>query len=359
MSFWRGKRVFVTGHTGFKGAWMCAALHQFGAEVYGYALAPEETSLFAAADGARWLAHCTYADVEDYPSLSKAMAECRPEIVFHLAAQPLVRMSYSDPIRTYATNVMGTVHFLEAARHLPEIKAAVVISSDKCYENKEWPWGYRESEPMGGHDPYSSSKGCAELVASAYRNSFFYHEDSLRIATGRAGNVMGGGDWAADRLVPDLVRSICAGRPAVIRYPHAIRPFQHVLEPIGAYLKLAECLFSPFGRRFAQGWNFGPGPDGERTVSEVANQICKSWGSGAHWQIKPEASLHEAQILRLDTTKARIELQWIPTLTFEQVVDLTVQWYKRQASGAPAHKLTEAQVEFYFSQAGRAEALRK
>jgi len=276
VSFWHGKRVFLTGHTGFKGGWLALWLEKLGAVVTGYALDPStHPSLHALASG-RSTSNSVIADIRDLPRLRSALKECRPDVVFHLAAQPLVRHSYADPVETYSTNVMGTVNLLEATRACDSVRAVVVVTSDKCYENREWPWGYRENEPMGGYDPYSNSKGCAELVVASYRSSFFneaHHSDhGVALATARAGNVIGGGDWSADRLVPDLLRAFGEGRTADIRNPHAVRPWQHVLEPLHGYMMLAERLFTE-GPSWAQPWNFGPADTDARPVSWIADQL--------------------------------------------------------------------------------------
>ncbi len=274
-TFWQGKRVLLTGHTGFKGSWLSLWLQSMGATLRGVALAPPtEPSLFEAARVFEGMEH-RIADIRDFAAVQAQMNEFRPEIVIHMAAQPLVRLSYQQPIETYATNVMGTVHVLEAARHAGSVRAIVNVTTDKCYENREWVWGYRESEPMGGHDPYSSSKGCAELVSSAYRESFM-KEAGLAMATARAGNVIGGGDWAADRLVPDILRALEKSEPVLIRNPHAIRPWQHVLEPLSGYLLLAERLFEQ-GQADAEGWNFGPRDEDARPVQWIVERLCERW----------------------------------------------------------------------------------
>jgi CDP-glucose 4,6-dehydratase len=283
-SFWTGKRVFLTGHTGFKGGWLGLWLQKRGAVVTGYSLDPTTTpslyDLTATASSMR----SVIADIRDLDRLRNAMLECAPDVVFHLAAQPLVRRSYGDPVETYSTNVMGTVHVLEAIRSCSSVRSAVVVTSDKCYENREWQWGYRENEPMGGYDPYSNSKGCAELVSASYRSSFFnqahHKEHGVALATARAGNVIGGGDWSGDRLVPDLLRAFGEGRTADIRNPHAVRPWQHVLEPLHGYMMLAEKLFVQ-GPAWAEAWNFGPNDSDARPVSWIADRLAGIWGDGA------------------------------------------------------------------------------
>ena len=283
-NFWRGKRVFMTGHTGFKGSWLSLWLQSMGAQVVGYALAPPTNpSLFEVAEVGKGMTSII-GDIRDLEKLRAVFTEHKPDIVIHMAAQPLVRYSYIEPVETYATNVMGTVNLLEAVRSTPSVKAVVNITSDKCYENREWVWGYRENEAMGGYDPYSSSKGCAELVASAYRNSYFhpdkYQQHGVAIASARAGNVIGGGDWAGDRLIPDILRAIVLGEPVHIRSPHAIRPWQHVLEPLSGYLQLAQKLYTD-GTAYAEGWNFGPNEEDAKPVQWIVEKLTESWGEGS------------------------------------------------------------------------------
>lgn len=346
--FWSGKRVFLTGHTGFKGAWMSAMLHQLGAEVHGYALPPLSPSLYESSGGECWMASSTYADIGDCDAVSRALVQSKPDIVFHLAAQALVRPSYVAPVKTFETNVMGTVHLLEACRAVDHPVSVVIVTTDKCYENQEWIWGYREHEPMGGRDPYSASKACAELVTAAYRHSFASTGSNLRIASARAGNVVGGGDWATDRLVPDLIRGFLKDESVAIRSPNATRPWQHVLEPVDAYLRLAERLASDEGERFASAWNFGPGTQGEQQVSTVADMMTATWGDGAAWHIHSDAILHEATALRLDISKARMQLGWAPMLTLSDTVNMTVDWYKATAYGENSREWTNKQVRDYL-----------
>ena len=281
--FWRGRRVLLTGHTGFKGAWMSLLLGRLGAAVHGFALAPEEPSLFASCGVEQDALH-RIGDVRDLDAVERAMIEARPEIVIHMAAQSLVQRSYAEPVATYATNIMGTVNVLEAIRRVPTVRAAVIVTSDKCYENHGWERGYREADAFGGSDPYSSSKGCAEIVAAAYRRSFFAQADACRIATARAGNVIGGGDWARDRLVPDAMRAFGAGAPLRVRNPRAVRPWQHVLNPTVGYLRLAQCLFES-GGDFIGGWNFGPSDADSLAVGAVVERLVTRWGSGARWEV--------------------------------------------------------------------------
>lgn len=345
-AFWQSRRVLVTGHTGFKGGWLSLWLRNWGAEVTGYALPPPTTpSLFEIArvgDGM----DSRIGDIRDLDAVQRIVADAEPEVLFHLAAQPIVRASYEDPVETFATNVMGTVHVLEAARRCPSLKAVVVVTSDKCYENREWLWGYREDEPMGGHDPYSASKGCAELVASAWRRSF--PGDGGVIATARAGNVIGGGDWAACRLVPDMMRAFLAETPAVIRNPHAIRPWQHVVEPLAGYLMLAERLVHD-GGAYAGGWNFGPDAASERPVSFIADSLTACWGDGAAWRVDgAEGQAHEAGILKLDSAKARRHLGWQPRWSLDRSLSAVAQWFQEQRRGADMRAVTLAQIAEYM-----------
>jgi CDP-glucose 4,6-dehydratase len=330
-SFWKGKRVFLTGHTGFKGSWLALWLQSLGAKVSGYSLPPPTNpSHFEIARVAEKMSS-HIGDVRDFEQLKQVFAKEQPEVVFHLAAQPLVRYSYSNPAETYATNVMGTVHLFEAVRPAPGVRALIIVTSDKCYENREWDWGYRENDPMGGYDPYSSSKGCAELVTAAYRSAFFnsatYSQHGLAVASGRSGNVIGGGDWADDRLVPDIVRAFMAGRPATVRNPHAVRPWQHVLEPLGGYLTLAEKLYGE-GAVWAEGWNFGPNDDDAKSVEWIAERAREFWGNGVSWQLDQEKHPHEAHNLRLDISKARSRLKWRPKWSLERALQSTLKWYR-------------------------------
>ncbi|HTM96567.1 MAG TPA: CDP-glucose 4,6-dehydratase [Croceibacterium sp.] len=342
---WTGRRVLITGHTGFKGSWLSLWLHAMGAEVTGFALpAPTEPSLFECAGVAQLVRHVE-GDVRDFAALAAAMDVAQPEAIFHLAAQPLVRQSYREPVETYATNVMGTVHLLEAARRAPDLKAIVCVTSDKCYENREWLWSYREDEPMGGHDPYSSSKGCAELVAAAWRRSFF-SEAGPALATARAGNVIGGGDWAADRLLPDLIRAFEADTAPLIRSPDAVRPWQHVLEALSGYLLLAERLLAG-ERTFADGWNFGPADDDARPVSWIVERLTRAWGVASAPLSDDGPRPHEAGLLRLDSSKARALLGWRPRLPLDTALAWIVEWHRAVAAGADARAATVAQIARY------------
>jgi CDP-glucose 4,6-dehydratase len=341
---WSGRRVLVTGHTGFKGGWLSLWLHALGAEVTGFALpAPTVPSLFEAARIDALLSHVE-GDVREMAAVRAAVEAARPEVIFHLAAQPLVRASYDDPVGTYATNVMGTAHVLEAARLVPGVRAVVCVTSDKCYENREWVWPYRETDPMGGHDPYSSSKGCAELVIAAYRRSFF-SGGGPAVASVRAGNVIGGGDWAADRLIPDLVRAFEMGRSPMIRSPDAVRPWQHVLEALGGYLLIAERLLAG-DASFADAWNFGPSDDDARPVSWIVEHMRRAWGGG-----EPVADIaprpHEAGLLRLDCSKVRNALGWRPALALEQALEWVVAWHRAVAQSGDARQVSLSQIAAY------------
>jgi len=324
-NFWNGKRVFLTGHTGFKGSWMSLWLQSMGADLHGLALSPPTTpALFHEASVGAGMSS-TIGDLRDYKTVHDAIKTCKPDIIIHMAAQPLVRYSYHAPVETYATNVMGTVHVLEAARHVGTAKAIVNVTTDKCYENKEWVWGYREDEPMGGYDPYSNSKGCSELVTSAYRRSFF-HQSGIALASARAGNVIGGGDWATDRLVPDILRAFEQSQPVVIRNPHATRPWQHVLEPLSGYLMLAERLYDD-GQAFAEGWNFGPHEEDARPVQWIVENLVESWGCGASWVLYGGEHPHEANYLKLDISKAKNELAWQPRWNLAKALAQITDWH--------------------------------
>jgi len=350
IDFWTGKRVFITGHTGFKGSWLSLWLQKLGADVTGYALSPPTTpNLFEAARVADGM-HSVIDDIRNVERLVAAMRQAAPEIVIHMAAQPLVRHSYANPVETYSTNVMGTVHLFEAVKQTPGVRAVVNITSDKCYENREWAWGYREDEAMGGYDPYSSSKGCAELITAAYRNSFFapsrYDRHRVAIASARAGNVIGGGDWALDRLIPDIMRAIAENTPVIIRNPHAIRPWQHVLEPLSGYLLLAQRLYET-GSDHGGAWNFGPHDEDAKPVQWIVEKLAAHWGEGASWVLDTEEHPHEAHYLKLDCSKAKMRLNWHPRWRLANALEHIVSWHKAQRAGADMHEFTMKQIIDY------------
>jgi len=350
-SFWQGRRVFLTGHTGFKGSWLSLWLDALGADITGYALdPPTQPSLFEQAQVAGSV-RSIRADIRDFPRLKAAVAEWRPEVVIHMAAQSVVRRGYEDPIETYSSNVMGTVHVLEALRQLKQPCVVVNVTSDKCYANREWVWGYRENEPMGGRDPYSNSKGCAELVTAAYRESFFppasLDSHGVAVASARAGNAIGGGDWTSDQLIPDLMRAFVSGRPCLIRNPSAIRPWQFVLEPLRGYLMLAERLTED-APRFASAWNFGPADmDATKPVSWIADKLARSWGNHTSWS--HDAAMHpeEAHSLKLDSSKAKACLDWHPMLPLCPALEWIVEWYRAFQTGADLRSITRMQIERY------------
>jgi CDP-glucose 4,6-dehydratase len=348
--FWQGKRVLLTGHTGFKGSWLSLWLQAMGAEVTGYALAPPTNpSLFDIAKVELGMTSLI-GDIRDLDKLQAVFAKHQPEIVIHMAAQPLVRYSYQNPVETYSTNVMGTVNVLEAVRNTLSVKAVVNVTTDKCYENREWAWGYRENEPMGGHDPYSNSKGCAELITAAYRNSYFhpehYQEHGVAIASARAGNVIGGGDWAEDRLIPDIMRAITHNEAVNIRNPHAIRPWQHVLEPLSGYLVLAKKLYEE-GSSYAEGWNFGPNDEDAQPVSWIVDQLTKTWGEGASWVLDSGDHPHEAHYLKLDCSKAKARLDWQPRWRLDETLDKIVTWHKAYQENDNMSEITLKQIVDY------------
>ncbi len=349
--FYNGRRVLVTGHTGFKGGWLTLWLHELGAIVHGYALnPPTDPNLFEVAGIGAVLASDTRADLADLARLMSAFNSAEPEVVFHLAAQPLVRASYRDPLGTLASNVMGTAHLLEAARGIHGLRSIVLITTDKVYANREWAYPYRELDPLGGHDPYSASKAAAEIVAASYRSSFFTGETGhpARLATARAGNVIGGGDWASDRLAPDCLSAFAKNESAPLRHPQAVRPWQHVLEPLAGYLQLAKQLFTPDGARFAKAWNFGPDASGNASVRELAGTMARLWGEGARLEWAPSTeNPHEAGLLRLDSTLARTELGWKPRWSLEKALAQTVDWYRAWASGSDMAAVSLDQIRAY------------
>ena len=350
-SFWNGKRVFVTGHTGFKGSWLCLLLGVLGAQVFGYARPPHtRPSLYHHARVAGGLRSSIEADVQDLPSLSRALEAARPEVVFHLAAQAIVRDSYNDPTETFATNVMGTANLLEAVRQHPSARAVVIVTSDKCYENREWYWSYREKSALGGRDPYSASKACAELVTSAFRRSYFAElegEARVSLASVRAGNVIGGGDWSHDRLVPDTIAALIADHQVELRFPNAIRPWQHVLEPLSGYVMLAEKLFAEQGGSFAEGWNFAPAEEDAKSVGWLVEKLQRAWGSEPQWQPQAGPKPHENIYLKLDASKARARLAWQPKLKIDETVAWVVDWYRAHHDGADARELCLDSIERY------------
>jgi len=347
---WNGRRVFLTGHTGFKGGWLALWLSKLGALVRGFALDPStEPNMFTVAS-IRSCLEDVRGDIRDYKYLESSMTEFAPEVVFHMAAQPLVRRSYSDPVGTYATNVMGTVHLLEAVRKTPSVRAVVCVTTDKVYQNQEWVWPYRETDPLGGYDPYASSKACAEIVSAAYRTSFFpserLHEHHVALATARAGNVIGGGDWSEGRLIPDLMRGFSSDKPVLIRRPNAIRPWQHVLDPLHGYMMLAERLVAQEAG-FASAYNFGPANDDSWPVARIANKTAEIWGKGASWIRDHELGAHEDHTLRLDASKAGMEIGWYPRLKIETAMEWTIDWYRACRDGKSMAEFTTKQIREY------------
>ena len=347
LEFWREKKVYITGHTGFKGSWLSLLLNRLGAEVYGYALSPPTNpNLFEQAEVAKEISS-TIADVRNLDNLKKSLTDIQPEIVLHLAAQSLVRESYTDPVTTFETNIMGTVNILEAVRHSQSVKALIVVTSDKCYKNKEQDNGYVETDELGGHDPYSNSKACAELVIDSYQSSFFSSLKNINIASVRAGNVIGGGDWAVDRLIPDLIRSFISHQQTKIRNPGAIRPWQHVLDPLFGYLLLAEKLAST--PAFSCAWNFGPNISDAKPVSWIADELTLRWGNDAHWTVDNNEHLEETHTLHLDSSKARNTLGWSPRLHIDQALEWTLEWYKAYSRNESMRSFTESQINHYLT----------
>lgn len=356
--FYPGKRILITGHTGFKGAWLSLWLGRLGAQVIGYALAPPTTpNLFDVCQlGENMIS--IIADIRDLDRLTDIFHTYHPEIVFHLAAQSLVRYSYRKPVETYSTNVMGTVHLLEACRQTPSVRGLVNITSDKCYKNHEWVWGYREIDPLGGYDPYSSSKACAELVTDAYRKSFFhsekYSDHGIAVATGRAGNVIGGGDWAEDRLIPDCIKAFQKNTPIMIRYPDAVRPWQHVLEPLFGYLLLAQHLYQD-GPAFSGAWNFGPGDEGVKPVRWLVEQITALWGDNASWTHEHSSAPHESCLLKLECSKAKSRIGWYPQWGLQDAVKKTIDWYKAYCDHEDMVQVTLNQIQGYETDLGKSQ----
>lgn len=350
-SFWKDKKVFMTGHTGFKGSWLSLWLQEMGAIVKGYSLtAPTSPSLFEEAK-VGFNMSSEEGDIRNFLHLRESISVFQPEIVFHMAAQPLVRLSYDDPMETYSTNVMGTVYLLEAVKQVGGVKAVVNITSDKCYENREWVWGYREDEAMGGYDPYSNSKGCAELVASSYRQSFFnknkYKEHGCALASVRAGNVIGGGDWADDRLIPDMLKAFANETPVEIRSPNAIRPWQHVLEPLSGYITIAEYLYEN-GPDFAEAWNFGPREEDAKPVQWIVEKLVEQWGDKASWYLSEGEHPHEAHYLKLDCSKAKMRLDWQPVWNLEETLGRIVRWHKAWIDGQDIKQYTIIEIKEYM-----------
>lgn len=348
--FWKNKRVFITGHTGFKGAWLCLWLHSLGAKVTGYSLAPPTNpNLFSICDIANYI-NSIIGDVRDFRKLKESIEQAKPEIVIHMAAQPLVRESYLIPVETYEVNVMGTVNILEAIRQVAGVRSFINVTTDKCYENNDWVWGYRENDQLGGHDPYSNSKACSELVTAAYRNSFFGDlegkKDTTAIATARAGNVIGGGDWAKDRLISDIMLAVSNETPVVIRNPQAIRPWQHVLEPLSGYLELSKKLYEN-GAVYADSWNFGPKAEDAKPVRWIVEKITKSWGNNTTWELDGQNHPHEATYLKLDCSKAQMRLGWSPIWDLDKALDATVTWYRSYFRQDNMYDLTLAQIKAY------------
>jgi CDP-glucose 4,6-dehydratase len=348
--FWFNKRVLLTGHTGFKGAWMSLWLHYMGAKIQGFALAPPTSpSLFEEANLTD-LMQSSLGDIRDFGAVSKLVKDFKPEIVFHMAAQPLVRYSYDAPLETYTTNVMGTAHVLESIRSIDSVRAFVNVTTDKCYENREWVWGYREDEAMGGFDPYSSSKACSEIITAAYRQSFL-DKAGIAVATARAGNVIGGGDWAKDRLVPDILRAFKNKQPVSIRNPNSIRPWQHVLEPLSGYLLLAEKLCAE-PASFSQAWNFGPKDDDAKPVGWIVEAMANKWGKEASWSFDEGNHPHEAHYLKLDISKARQSMGWSPRLTLDQALDFVIEWHTSWICGGDVRNLCFEQINHYKAMSG-------
>ena len=345
--FWKDKKVFLTGHTGFKGSWMVLWLHSMGAIVKGYSLKPNTTPNLFTEARVDVNIESEFGDIRDLNQISKSMLDFNPDILIHMAAQPLVRLSYQNPVDTYTTNVIGTVNVLEAARECKNLKAIVSVTTDKCYENREWHWGYRESEQMGGHDPYSSSKGCAELVTSAYRRSFFNSENLASLASARAGNVIGGGDWSDDRLIPDILKAFENREPVVIRNPLSTRPWQHVLEPLSGYLVLAQELFLN-GEEFAEGWNFGPRDEGCKSVDWILDEMVIQWGEGASWELDKNNNPHEAGFLKLDCSKAADRLKWQPKWELKETLKMIVDWHQVYIDGGDLKKQCLKEIKNYL-----------
>lgn len=345
-----GRRVFITGHTGFKGSWLSLWLLRLGADITGYALPPKtEDDLFVKCDLQSKL-HSIVGDINDYEKLHRAMLAAQPDFVFHLAAQPLVRHSYEDPLETFATNVVGSANLLEAVRHVPSVKSLIYVTTDKCYKDRKWVWGYRESDELGGRDPYSASKAAAELIFSSYQDSFFHYMTDFSAASVRAGNVIGGGDWAVDRIVPDCINALRNRAPIVLRSPFATRPWQHVLEPLGGYLMLASQLAGREGAAYAGAWNFGPSTDSKKSVQQLADKIIQNWGSGTLVHTEADEAKIETMTLQLNSEKAHTDLCWRPIWDFQATVQETVGWYKAMEEGVDCFEFTNDQITRYYSE---------
>jgi CDP-glucose 4,6-dehydratase len=351
-AFWKGRQVFITGHTGFKGSWLSLWLQRLGAEVTGYALLPNtKRNLFDLAKVTEGM-RSVIGDVRNLENLQAALLNSKPEVVFHMAAQPLVRLSYEDPVTTYSTNVMGTVNLLEAIRGCDSVKAVVNVTTDKVYESREWVWGFRENDQLGGSDPYSNSKACSEFVTNSYRSSYFnpnlHKQHGVGIATARAGNVIGGGDWSKERLIPDVIDALQTGSILMLRYPNAVRPWQHVLDPLSGYLLLAEKLCTS-GPEFSQSWNFGPTEEGSQSVEWVVNHLASLWGEKISYKIIAEPSLPETTLLKLDISKARSQLNWVSKLNIRNALEFTVRWEKNRLNGVAPKDLIDEQINEYSS----------
>lgn len=350
--FWHNKKVFITGHTGFKGSWLVMTLAKLGAQITGYSLAPNTSpNLYSLCKVEELLEKSYIADIRDQKKIESAIEESCPDIIFHMAAQPLVRESYLAPRETFEVNIMGTINILEAARKVKNLKALINITTDKVYDNKEWHWGYRENEPLGGHDPYSSSKACSELVTQAYRNSFFEVNDgvnNLALASVRAGNVIGGGDWAKDRLIPDCLTSLLSNKEIIVRNPSSVRPWQHVLEPLSGYMMLAEKLYLE-GAKYASAWNFGPADTDAKPVDWIVKKLCETWGSDAKYVINDSQQPHEATYLKLDCSKANTELNWNSKWNIQNTLIKIVEWTKAYENNSDMREMTYNQIEEYFS----------
>ncbi len=353
-SFWKDKKVLVTGHTGFKGAWLSLWLQRMGAQVSGLALEPSTSPALAGLLKIDELIDSTIGDVRDQTTVAKLVGRIQPDVILHLAAQVLVRQSYEDPMYTFDTNIMGTANILNAARSIEGLQAIAIITSDKCYENQEWHWAYRESEPMGGHDPYSASKGCAELITSSMRRSFFGGSDTAWVGSARAGNVIGGGDWSPDRLIPDIIKAFTAGEEVVIRMPEAVRPWQHVLEPVSGYMVLAERLATGTGGE-AQGWNFAPYETDVKPVRWIVEEMVARWGDAARFRIERDDGPHEATLLTLDCSKARAELGWQPRLRLDQAIEWVIDWHRSHLDGNDIRAVSLEQIAAYEAMGVTAE----